>query len=122
MDIACGAGEPAFLTANRVGTQGHVLGLDIAQNMVDECIAYAKVKNAPGCKSYGETEWIARLLSHGLLEASYIPNRAQQELWALIVPIFFTRIWMMKTLVPSFAESLSRLNQFTRRFVTSYVA
>lgn len=39
------------------------------------------IKNVPGRKTdVKDAEWIARLLQHGLLKASYIPTRDQREL------------------------------------------
>jgi len=39
------------------------------------------VKNVPGRKTdVNDAEWIADLLSHGLLKASYVPSREQREL------------------------------------------
>lgn len=39
------------------------------------------MKNVPGRKSdVKDSEWIARLLQHGLLNGSYIPRRAQRDL------------------------------------------
>src|SRR5262245_24402467 len=34
LDIACGAGDPALLAAERVGPSGHVLATDFAEDMV----------------------------------------------------------------------------------------
>ncbi|MCL6577499.1 IS110 family transposase [Kyrpidia sp.] len=43
------------------------------------------MKNVPGRKTdVKDAEWIASLLRHGLLQASYIPNRAQRELRELL--------------------------------------
>lgn len=42
LDLACGAGDPAFDIANRVGPQGHVLGLDITEPMVEGARDYAR--------------------------------------------------------------------------------
>ncbi|WP_026961917.1 IS110 family transposase [Alicyclobacillus herbarius] len=43
------------------------------------------MKNVPGRKTdVKDAEWIANLLRHGLLQASYIPNREQRELRELI--------------------------------------
>ncbi len=43
------------------------------------------MKNVPGRKTdVKDAEWIAGLLRHGLLQASYIPNREQRELRELI--------------------------------------
>ncbi|WP_206919985.1 IS110 family transposase [Alicyclobacillus suci] len=43
------------------------------------------MKNVPGRKTdVKDAEWIAGLLRHGLLQASYIPDRAQRELRELI--------------------------------------
>lgn len=39
------------------------------------------IKNVPGRKTdVKDAEWIAQLLQHGLLKASYIPDRSQREL------------------------------------------
>ncbi len=41
----------------------------------------AHMRNVPGRKTdVKDAEWIADLLQHGLLKASYIPDRAQREL------------------------------------------
>jgi len=43
------------------------------------------MKNVPGRKTdVKDAEWIAGLLRHGLLQASYIPNRDQRELRELV--------------------------------------
>jgi transposase len=43
------------------------------------------MKAVPGRKTdVKDAEWIAKLLSHGLLKASYIPNRNQRELRELV--------------------------------------
>lgn len=43
------------------------------------------IKNVPGRKTdVRDAEWIADLLQHGLLKASYIPNRDQRELRELV--------------------------------------
>ena len=43
------------------------------------------IKNVPGRKTdVKDSEWIADLLRHGLLKASYIPNRDQRELRELV--------------------------------------
>ena len=43
------------------------------------------IKNVPGRKTdVKDAEWIAKLLRHGLLEGSYIPDRDQRELRELI--------------------------------------
>lgn len=43
------------------------------------------MRNVPGRKTdVKDAEWIADLLQHGLLEASYIPNREQRELRELV--------------------------------------
>ncbi len=52
-----------------------ILGLDVI-------VANARdIKNVPGRKTdVGDAEWIADLLKHGLIRASYIPSREQREL------------------------------------------
>ena len=49
---------------------------------VKQMVVNAKdMKNVPGKKTdIKDSEWIADLLQHGLLRASYIPDRAQREL------------------------------------------
>jgi transposase len=43
------------------------------------------IKNVPGRKTdVKDAEWIADLLSHGLLSPSFIPGRAQRELRELV--------------------------------------
>jgi transposase len=46
------------------------------------CLANAHdVKNVPGRKSdVKDAQWLADLLAHGLVHASYVPDQAQQEL------------------------------------------
>jgi transposase len=46
------------------------------------CLANAhEVKNVPGRKSdVKDAQWLADLLAHGLVRASYVPDQAQQEL------------------------------------------
>ncbi|WP_320066134.1 methyltransferase domain-containing protein [Micromonospora sp. RTGN7] len=41
LDLACGVGNPAFDIARRVGGDGHVLGLDLVEAMVDGARAVA---------------------------------------------------------------------------------
>ena len=49
---------------------------------LDAIVANARdIKNVPGRKTdIGDAEWIADLLKHGLIKASYIPTREQREL------------------------------------------
>ena len=49
---------------------------------LDVIVANARdIKNVPGRKTdIGDAEWIADLLKHGLIRASYIPSREQREL------------------------------------------
>lgn len=43
------------------------------------------MKAVPGRKTdVKDSEWIADLLHHGLLQPSFIPNKAQRELWELV--------------------------------------
>lgn len=42
LDIACGDGEPALTLARRVGPQGKVLGIDLAERMVEAARSHAK--------------------------------------------------------------------------------
>ena len=43
------------------------------------------MKAVPGRKTdMKDAEWIAELLQHGLLQASYIPDKAQRELRELV--------------------------------------
>jgi transposase len=45
----------------------------------------AHIKAVPGRKTdVKDAEWIAKLLRHGLLQPSYVPNRAQRELRELV--------------------------------------
>jgi SAM-dependent methyltransferase len=42
LDLACGVGDPAFTIADIVGPHGYVLGLDIAEAMVEGSLSWAK--------------------------------------------------------------------------------
>lgn len=42
LDLACGVGDPAFSLAERVGSSGYVLGLDIAEAMVEGARTWAR--------------------------------------------------------------------------------
>lgn len=44
LDVGCGTGSSALPAAQRVGPEGHVLGIDIAANMVDRAAAKAKAR------------------------------------------------------------------------------
>jgi SAM-dependent methyltransferase len=44
LDLACGVGEPAFAIAERVGSAGAVLGLDLSQQMVDGAQVLARAR------------------------------------------------------------------------------
>ena len=57
--------------------------------VVNMVVNSAHMKTAPGRKTdakslprtgYGDAEWIAELLQHGLLRAGFIPDRPQREL------------------------------------------
>jgi len=44
----------------------------------------AHVKKVPGCKTdASDAAWLAELLAHGLIRASFVPDGQTQELWAL---------------------------------------
>ncbi|MFD2970602.1 IS110 family transposase [Peribacillus deserti] len=53
---------------------------------IEFLVVYAQhMKSLPGRKTdVKDAEWIAQLLRHGLLKASFIPNRTQRELWELV--------------------------------------
>jgi transposase len=60
----------------------NVLELEELQPMV---VNAAHIKAVPGRKTdVKDAEWIAKLLRHGLLQHSYIPNREQRELRELV--------------------------------------
>lgn len=62
------------------------------------------MKNVPGRKTdVKDAEWIADLLQHGLLKASYIPDRAQRELREIVR--------YRKSLVEERARELNRLEK-----------
>jgi SAM-dependent methyltransferase len=42
LDLASGVGEPALAIADRVGPAGHVVGLDLSQEMVDAATSWAE--------------------------------------------------------------------------------
>jgi len=45
----------------------------------------AQVKNVPGCKSdVNDATWLSELLAHGLVRASFVPERAIQQLRGLL--------------------------------------
>lgn len=47
LDLACGVGDPAFSIADLIGPQGYVLGLDIAEAMVEGAQIWAKEHDVP---------------------------------------------------------------------------
>lgn len=60
----------------------NLLELDEIQPMV---VNAAHIMAVPGRKTdVKDAEWIAKLLRHGLLQHSYIPNREQRELRELV--------------------------------------
>lgn len=62
------------------------------------------IKAVPGRKTDAkDSEWIADLLQHGLLQASYIPNKAQRELRELV--------GYRKSLVADKTRELNRLQK-----------
>ena len=62
------------------------------------------IKNVPGRKTdVKDAEWIADLLQHGLLKASYIPNKDQRELRELVK--------YRKSLTEERARELNRLQK-----------
>ena len=62
------------------------------------------IKNVPGRKTdVRDAEWIADLLQHGLLKASYIPNKDQRELRELVK--------YRKSLTEERARELNRLQK-----------
>ena len=79
-------------------------------NILESCELSAMVVNArhmkavPGRKTdVKDAEWIADLLQHGLLQASYIPNKAQRELRELV--------GYRKSLVADRTRELNRLQK-----------
>lgn len=79
-------------------------------NILESCGLSAMVVNArhmkavPGRKTdVKDAEWIADLLQHGLLQASYIPNKAQRELRELV--------GYRKSLVADRTRELNRLQK-----------
>lgn len=62
------------------------------------------MKNVPGRKTdVQDAEWIAELLQHGLLKASFIPDKAQRELRELVT--------YRKSLVKAKGSELNRLQK-----------
>jgi len=62
------------------------------------------MKNVPGRKTdVQDAEWIADLLKHGLLKASFIPEKAQRELRELVT--------YRKSLVKTKGSELNRLHR-----------
>jgi transposase len=60
----------------------NLLELEEIQSLV---VNAAHIKAVPGRKTdVKDAEWIAKLLRHGLLQHSYIPNRDQRELRELV--------------------------------------
>lgn len=56
-----------------------------AEDIVAMVVNAKHIKNVPGRKTdVKDAEWIAHLLKHGLLSASYIPDRGQRELRELV--------------------------------------
>lgn len=47
LDIGCGTGEDALTMATYVGEQGHVVGLDFSQTMIDEATRRAQTTTLP---------------------------------------------------------------------------
>ena len=79
-------------------------------NIIESCGLQAIIVNAqhmkavPGRKTdVKDAEWIADLLQHGLLRASYIPNKAQRELRELVC--------YRKSLIEDEARELNRLQK-----------
>ena len=46
VDVECGGGEITFAAADRVGTTGHVLGLDISEKMVTVARTQAEARGS----------------------------------------------------------------------------
>lgn len=62
------------------------------------------MKNVPGRKNdVQDVEWIADLLKHGLLKASFIPDKTQRELCELVT--------YRKSLVKTKGSELNRLQE-----------
>ena len=79
-------------------------------NIIESCGLQAIIVNAqhmkavPGRKTdVKDAEWIADLLQHGLLKASYIPDKAQRELRELVC--------YRKSLIEDEARELNRLQK-----------
>lgn len=79
-------------------------------NIIESCGLQAIIVNAqhmkavPGRKTdVKDAEWIADLLQHGLLRASYIPDKAQRELRELVC--------YRKSLIEDEARELNRLQK-----------
>ena len=81
-------------------------------NIIESCGLQAIIVNAqhmkavPGRKTdVKDAEWIADLLQHGLLKASYIPDKAQRELRELVC--------YRKSLIEDEARELNRLQKMS---------
>ena len=42
LDMACGTGDPAFVLSEAVGPDGHVLGLDLSEEMIEAARDWAR--------------------------------------------------------------------------------
>lgn len=74
----------------------------------------AHMKALPGRKTdVKDAEWIADLLRHGLLKASYIPNREQRELREI------TRY--RKSLTEERCREVNRLQKFWKVPISSWI-
>jgi len=60
LDLACGIGDPSFQIAERVGTEGHVLGVDFSEAMIAGATALAA--------------------EHGITNATFQPIANEREL------------------------------------------
>lgn len=74
-------------------------------NKLNQMLVNAKdMKNVPGKKTdIKDSEWIADLLQHGLLKASYVPDREQRELREVIK--------YRKSMIEERARELNRLQK-----------
>lgn len=94
IDIACGTGLVSFRAAEKVGTNGFVLGTDISDNMVRICNQLAKEKNKVNVSfermdaeelKEPDCECSAALCALGLM---YVPDplKALREMYRVIKP------------------------------------
>lgn len=89
LDVACGAGDPAFALGRRVGPAGSVLGVDITEPMIAGARRYAE--------RHGVTNVAFRLVPNerelGVQPASFDAVTCRCALMFMPDPIAATRTW-----------------------------